>query len=63
MKNLSLQKKTFKRKKNYPKDYKYAKFEILKNLNNPNKKYIFIDADSIVLGNLSYLTNYIKKMF
>jgi len=49
------------KKKIFPKDYKYAKFEILKNLNDPNKKYIFIDADSIVLKNLSYLTNFIKK--
>lgn len=49
------------KKKIYPKDLKYAKFEILKNLNKPNKKYVFIDADSIVLKNLSYLTNFIKK--
>ena len=51
------------KKKIYPKDYKYAKFEIMHNLNDENTNYIFIDADSFVFSDISYYLNFIKKNY
>jgi hypothetical protein len=48
------------KKKIYPKDYKYAKFEIMSNLTEQNTNYIFIDADSFVMSDISYYLNFIK---
>ena len=52
--------KFLKGKKIYPKDYKYAKFEIMNNLKEDNTNYIFIDADSFVMSDVSYYLNFIK---
>ena len=46
------------KKKIYPKDYKYAKFEIMNNLNEDNTNYIFIDADSFVMSDVLYYFNF-----
>lgn len=36
----------------YPKDYKYPKVEIMSRLTEPDTKYMFIDADAFVFGDI-----------
>ena len=45
----------------YPKDFKYPKIEILSKLKDANVKYMFIDADSFVFGDISPYFDFITK--
>jgi hypothetical protein len=49
-----------KRRKLYPKDFKYPKIEVMTKLSDPDTRYMFIDADAFVFGDLSPYFEQIK---
>ncbi len=49
------------KKEIYPKDFKYAKFEVMSKLNDENINYVFIDADSFIVKDISSYLKFIKK--